>query len=64
MKRFIGYHFFHGIRRIAPRDSYSKTKQAMSLFTDQKSPSSRAFVLDLRDDQGVPPEPLYQDLVI
>ncbi len=62
VKRFIGYHFFHGIGRIAPRDAYSKTKQAMSLFTDQKCPSYRAFVLDLRDDQGGALELLYEVL--
>jgi hypothetical protein len=45
VKRFIGYHFFHRIRRIAPRDAYSKTKNAMNLFTDEKSPSYRAFIL-------------------
>jgi len=34
----------------------------MSLFTDQKSPSYRAFMLDLRDDQGGALELLYEDL--
>jgi hypothetical protein len=65
MKRFIGYHFFHGVRRIAPVQAYSRTEHAMSMFTDQKTPSDRFFMLDLRDDpEGGPLESLFQDLCV
>jgi len=47
MKRFIGYHFFQGAGRIAATDAYYRTQQTMSLYTDQKTPSRRSFMLDL-----------------
>ena len=64
MKRFIGYHFFHGAGKITPAEAYSRTQRAMNLFTDQKTPSYRAFILDLRDDQSGPLESLFQDLCV
>jgi hypothetical protein len=64
MKPFIGYHFFHGAGRIPPTEAYSRTQHAMSTFTDRKVPSYRAFVLDLRDDQGEPLESLFQSLCV
>lgn len=65
MKPFIGYHFFHGVRKIAPREAYSRTLHAMSVFTDQKTSSNRAFILDLRDDpEGGPLDSLFQDLCV
>jgi hypothetical protein len=65
MKAFIGYHFFHGAGKIAPTAAYAKTHHAMSLFTDQKFPNTRAFTLDMRDDQeGGPLEPLFRDLCV
>lgn len=45
-------------------EAYSRTQHAMSMFTDQKTPSLRAFMLDLRDDQGGPLESLFQDLCV
>jgi hypothetical protein len=46
-------------------EAYSRTQHAMSMFTDQKTPSHRTFVLDLRDDpQGGPLESLFQALCI
>jgi hypothetical protein len=62
MKPFIGYHFFHGVGRIAPSEAYSRTERAMNTFTDQKTPSYHGFILDMRDDQGGPLESLFEDL--
>ena len=64
MKQFVGYHFFNGAGRVAPLAAYSKTQHAMSLFTDQKTPSYRAFILDSRDDQGGPLESLFRELCV
>lgn len=64
MKPFIGYHFYHGAGRIASTEAYSRTQHAMSIFTDQKTPSHRTFILDLRDDQGGPLESLFQSLCL
>jgi len=64
MKPFIGYHFCHGAGRIAPTEAYSRTQQAMSTFSDQKAPSQRAFILDLRNEQGGPLEALFQSLCV
>ena len=52
MKPFIGYHFFHGVGRIAPLEAYSRTQQAMHKFADPQLPSYRGFILDMRDDEG------------
>jgi hypothetical protein len=64
MKRFIGYHFFHSVRKIAPVEAYSRTQHAMSVFTNQKVLSIRAFMLDMRDDHGGPLESLFQNLCV
>lgn len=65
MKQFIGYHFFQGAGRIAAADAYYKTQEAMSLYTDQKTPSSRCFMLDLANDpKGGPLESLFDELCL
>jgi hypothetical protein len=63
MKRFIGYHFFHGVGRIPPDDAYYRTQNAMGKYSDQKVPSRRTMLLDLRDDpEDSPLEPLFKEL--
>jgi|GEM_PF-3049917 hypothetical protein len=62
MKPFIGYHFLHGAGAIPPAKAHSRTQQAMSLFTDQKTPSQLMFNLDLQNDQGGPLESVFQRL--
>jgi hypothetical protein len=64
MKPFIGYHSFHGCGKISPTDAYSRTQHAMSLFTDRRIPSHRAFMLDLKNEQAGPLEPLFQNLCV
>jgi len=63
MKRFIGYHFFHGAGKIEPADAYYRTKNALSLYTDQKAPSGHSFMLDLANDPGGGPlESFFHEL--
>ena len=63
MKRFIGYHLLQGAGRIAPADAYYRTQGAMSLYTDQKTPLRRSFMLDLANDpEGGPLESLFHEL--
>ena len=38
--------------RVTPIDAYSRTQHAMDTFADQKMPSYRGFILDMRDDDG------------
>jgi hypothetical protein len=65
MRRFIGYHFFQGAGRIAATDAYYRTQRAMSLYTDQKTPSRRSFMLDLANDpKGGPLESLFHELCL
>lgn len=62
MKPFIGYHFFHGVGRIPPREAYIRTQHAMSMFTNQKAPSHHGFILNMYGYQGSPLESLFQEL--
>jgi hypothetical protein len=62
MKPFIGYHFFHGVGKIAPAKAYSRTQRAMNDFADQKAPSYRGFILDMRDDEGGAFQSAYEAL--
>ena len=65
MKRFIGYHLLQGAGRIAPADAYYRTQGAMSLYTDQKTPLRRSFMLDLANDpEGGPLESLFHELCL
>jgi hypothetical protein len=62
MKRFIGYHLFHGAGKIAPAEAYSRTQRAMELFSDQKTHSYSGLMLDMRDDEGEPLESVCRRL--
>jgi hypothetical protein len=62
MKRFIGYHFFHGVGKIRPQEAFDKTQSAMLAYSDQKSPSHFGYMLDMQTDQGGPLETLFHDL--
>jgi hypothetical protein len=65
MKRFIGYHFFHGAGKIAPANAYYRTQSAMSLYSDQETPSRRDFMLDLQNDpEGGPLESIFHELCL
>lgn len=63
MKPFSGYHFFHGAGKIAPADAYYRAQRGMSIYTDEKAPSRRAFMLNLQNDpENGPLDPLFREL--
>jgi hypothetical protein len=56
MRPFLGYHFFHTVGNIAPREAFARTQRAMQSFTDCPEPTRCAITLNVGTERQGPLE--------